>query len=396
MQKSFEKPGALYLKRTSSKRSFFLLSMLTMALAFNANTFAQGTWTDIATPAPNPNGGGMLLLSDGSVLCKSFGGGGDGIGNIYNKLTPDKNGSYVNGTWTSIAPMNKTRLYYSSQVLKDGRVYVCGGEYGSGGSYGETYDPLTNVWTMTGTVGSFVSDANSEIFEDGRVMQALVAGTLRGNKIWDPATNLYSLGPSCIGIHNESTWIKLADGSWLMVDRGQGILRDLFLHSTCGLLMLPCRLTSMMPVVLNWHRHFYYPTADHGGLARQEKLLCIPRRATTARQLGSNGGSTNGQGQPDAPGALLVDGKILLLTSPSLLPECISVPHLYYCMIMLRTSYTGSMVPTALQITIPVIMPAWYVYRMARYYTAFKIPVNIGFSHPAGRRSTPAGQRLKA
>ena len=119
----FEKPKALQSKSILKKLSFSLL-LLVMVLAFNANTYAQGTWTPIASLAPNSNLGGMLLLSDGTVLCKSDGGGGDGIGNIYNRLTPDKNGSYVNGTWSSIAPMNKTRLYYSSQVLKDGRVYV--------------------------------------------------------------------------------------------------------------------------------------------------------------------------------------------------------------------------------------------------------------------------------
>ena len=68
----------------------------------------------------------MLVLSDGTVICKSYSGGTDGIGNTFYKLTPDIHGSYVNGTWSAIAPMINTRLYFSSQVLKDGRVYVAG------------------------------------------------------------------------------------------------------------------------------------------------------------------------------------------------------------------------------------------------------------------------------
>lgn len=64
----------------------------------------------------------MLLLSDGTVLAKSFSGGSDGIGNIYDRLTPDIHGSYANGTWSTISAMIDTRLYYSSQVLMDGRL----------------------------------------------------------------------------------------------------------------------------------------------------------------------------------------------------------------------------------------------------------------------------------
>src|SRR5258706_6460441 len=206
--------------KIGAQLSFSFFALLITLFAFSDQIQAQGTWTAVSTVAPHSNLGGMLLLSDGSVLCKSSSGGTDGIGSIYDRLTPDASGSYANGTWTSIAPMNKTRLYYSSQVLKDGRVYVAGGEYGTGGSFGETYDPLTNVWTLNGAVGTFVSDANSEIFEDGKVMQALVSGTLRSTKIYDPSANTYAVGPTCIGIHNESTWLKLAAVRCLMVDRG--------------------------------------------------------------------------------------------------------------------------------------------------------------------------------
>ena len=65
----------------------------------------------------------MLLLTDGSVMCQQSGGVN------WSKLTPDSSGDYVNGTWTPLAPMLNTRLYYASAVLIDGRVIVCGGEY---------------------------------------------------------------------------------------------------------------------------------------------------------------------------------------------------------------------------------------------------------------------------
>src|SRR5215831_16983015 len=207
----------LHLPKQTCAASIAVPFYLMLLCAFiTEQNFAQtGTWTAVTNLAPDANGGGMLLLSDGTVLCKTFSGGTDGIGNIYDRLTPDASGSYANGTWSRIAPMINTRLYYSSQVLKDGRVYVCGGEYGTGGSSGETYDPLTNKWTAAPAPGAFVSDANSEILDNGNVLQAIVQGNpfLKQTKIYDPVANAYSAGPSCIGFHNESAWVKLPDNS---------------------------------------------------------------------------------------------------------------------------------------------------------------------------------------
>ena len=126
------------LKLSIERQRFFTTILAACFLNFFVqNVSAQGTWTALTHIAPNPNLGGMLVLSDGTILCKTSSGTTDGIGNLYNRLTPDASGSYANGTWSSIAAMHNTRLYYSSQVLKDGRVYVAGGEYGTGGSSGE-------------------------------------------------------------------------------------------------------------------------------------------------------------------------------------------------------------------------------------------------------------------
>jgi len=316
--------------------------MTTVVLMFHVDGFTQGTWTPIATSSPHTNGGGMLLLSDGSVLCKSFGGGGDGIGNIYDKLTPDQNGSYVNGTWSSIAPMKKTRLYYSSQVLKDGRVYVCGGEYGTGDSLGETYDPLTNVWTMAPIIGTRISDANSEIFEDGKIMQAYVSGNLKGTKIYDPATNLYSEGPSCLGIHNESTWLKMAGGSWLMVDRGTRN-SERFIPS-----LNKWVADATLPADLYDACGFEFGTALLLPDGRSYWVGATGKTAIYTPSGNNNPGSwaaaadlPHNQGQPDAAGALMVDGKILLATSPK--PSGCNVfqtPTSYYVYDYIANSYT--------------------------------------------------------
>ena len=290
---------------------------LCMMQPFHAN--AQGTWTKVTTAAPNSNFGVMLLLSDGSVICKSSGGGTDGYGTIWNRLVPDSKGSYVNGTWSSINPMANSRLYFSSQILKDGRVYVSGGEYGTGGSASEVYDPLANTWTAAPAPGGFISDANSEILEDGRVLQAIVQGNpfLRQNKIYDPTANTYSAGPSCIGAHNESTWVKLADNSILMVDRNSR------------------NSERYIPALNQWVADATVPVDlyDPFGLETGAGLLLPDGRAFFIGSLGHTAyytpsGNNNpgkwvagpdipgGNGQADAPAAMMVNGKILLTAAP--------------------------------------------------------------------------------
>lgn len=276
-----------------------------------------GTWAAVASQAPQSSGGLMLLLSDGSVMAKSEAGGGDGIGNVWSRLKPNASGSYVNGTWSTLASMGSTRLYFSSQVLKDGRVYVAGGEYGTGLSNGEVYDPVGNTWTPTPAPGGNVSDANSMMLEDGRVLQALVTGNLRTTVIYNPASNTYAAGPTCVGVHNESSWVKLPDNSVLFVDR----------LSTNSERYIPASNTwspdATVPVQL------YDPFGDETGAG----LLLPDGRAFF---LGSNGhtafytpsGSTangtwqagpdtpNGYGAPDAAAALMVNGKVLCTLSP--------------------------------------------------------------------------------
>jgi hypothetical protein len=86
-------------------------------------------------------------MTDGTILVQSFN------GQTWMKLTPDANGSYINGTWTVLASGPTARLYFPSQVLPDGRFWLAGGEYSGPGllanwsSTGEIYDPIANTWT---------------------------------------------------------------------------------------------------------------------------------------------------------------------------------------------------------------------------------------------------------
>lgn len=91
-----------------------------------------------------------ILLSNGTLMVHG-GAHSDAAGNLVDGgasafwylLTPDSTGSYVNGTWSQLAPMNQARLYFSSDVLPNGDVFVFGGEYASDGQIvdgGDTKD----------------------------------------------------------------------------------------------------------------------------------------------------------------------------------------------------------------------------------------------------------------
>jgi len=89
----------------------------------------------------------MVQMTDGTILVQSY------DGQTWMKLTPDAYGSYLNGTWTTVAPGLLPTIYFASQVLPDGRFWHVGGEYtGPGllpnwGNRGEIYDPVANRWT---------------------------------------------------------------------------------------------------------------------------------------------------------------------------------------------------------------------------------------------------------
>jgi hypothetical protein len=85
-----------------------------------------GTWIQLTNLAPGGIGT-MMLLSDGTVMAQ------EGGSEKWDKLTPDAAGSYVNGTWSSLASMSTQRLYFGSNILPDGRVFLVGGEYSGAG-----------------------------------------------------------------------------------------------------------------------------------------------------------------------------------------------------------------------------------------------------------------------
>jgi hypothetical protein len=121
--------------------SLFALLFLASAVRSDA-----ATWTKLTNLAPSTIQL-MVQMTDGTILVQSFN------GQTWMKLTPDATGSYIDGTWTTLAPGLLARLYFASQVLPNGKFWLLGGEYtgpglaGNWGNTGEIYDPIANSWS---------------------------------------------------------------------------------------------------------------------------------------------------------------------------------------------------------------------------------------------------------
>jgi hypothetical protein len=294
-------------------RNLLLLAFLTGIVC----SFSQPTWTVNPVQSPFRSGGLMLLLPDGSVLCKSSDGGTDGFGNMWFKLTPNAGGSYMNGTWSAVAPMVDTRLYFSSQILKNGKLYLCGGEYGTGKGTAELYDPVANTWVnLPAGQGHYFGDANSEILDDGKILQAELSGNMKQTYLYDPLTNTYSLAPACIGQHAEASWMKLPDNSVLFVD----------LLSTASERYIPAlnQWVADATVPVNLYDPFIFETGP-AMLLPNGKALFFGSTGNTAIYTPSGNSSPGswitgpplpaGRGGPDTQSAMEADGKIILTAS---------------------------------------------------------------------------------
>ncbi len=174
-------------------------------------------WTKVASPFPGGGAGpaNVALLTDGSVLVSDpERSDGDPWYRWY-RLRPDSTGSYANGTWSTAASSSIGRQFAPAYVLRDGRYFICGGEYTSdpyelamhtnsstNRARCEIYDPVLDAWTDDRTapsldLGETIADTAAVVLDDGRVLilgnasSNTYAFTASGNSFqWSSPTSL--------------------------------------------------------------------------------------------------------------------------------------------------------------------------------------------------------------
>ena len=198
------------------------LSVLLVASPVRSVASNWARLTNLAPASP----GTMMLLSDGTIMVQN---NNDLSG--WMRLKPDIHGSYINGTWVQdIKPMHLARLYFASNVLSSGKVWVLGGEYS--GSFlsqditpeGEIWDPVANSWSPIRSYPSgFFGDDPSMLLPGGRIL----AGDIFSNQpeIYNIGTNIWSAAASKVydDRSDEESWTKLGNGNVLTYDIFQTI-----------------------------------------------------------------------------------------------------------------------------------------------------------------------------
>jgi len=281
-------------------------------------TIMPGTWHSLSHPPPF-NASTMLLLTDGTVMCQDHG------GNRWWKLVPDVLGNYLNGTWHTLAPMHHTRLYYASAVLRDGLVFVAGGEYSDAGSEtatAEIYDPVLDLWTVIAPPAGWtaIGDAPCCVLADGRVL----IGNSSDNRtaIYDPATGAWTAAANKADRSSEESWALLPDGSVVTAEcsghpKAERYLPALNKWVSAGSLPVDLVEASSIEIGPSLLRPDGRVVAI--GATRHTALFTpavgsLPEKWTAGPDFPAVNGKT--VGAKDAPACLLPNGKILCVAGP--------------------------------------------------------------------------------
>lgn len=205
------------------------------ALPFAGPAGTSDPWANLVNPAPFADPGAELLEPDGTVLVH------DDDTRFWWKLTPDANGSYIDGTWSQIAslPHGYEPLYFASAILPTGNgqpagsLIIEGGEYNGPNSVwttqGAIYNPQANTWTPVKPPDGWttIGDAESNVLTDGQFMLANCC--TKQDALLNPSTLTWSPTGTVghVGINDEEAWSLLPSGQLFTVDAWEKTLTEL-------------------------------------------------------------------------------------------------------------------------------------------------------------------------
>lgn len=279
-----------------------------------------GRWIKL-TNNPGFNASTMLLLTDGTVMCQQEGGVN------WKKLTPDEYGSYINGTWSDLAPMHWTRRYYASAVLNDGCVLISGGEYSNAGGWTdktEIYDPVTDTWTEISPPPGWggVGDAPCAVLPDGRFFMGHFFSTK--SAIYDPVTDTWTAGPLKGSSSSEESWVLLPDDTVITVRCNSSQRADKYDPASNTWVdggTLPVNIIEVASseigagVLLNDGRAFFAGATNHTALYTPPSIATDPGTWVAGPDF-PNDASGRSVGCKDTPSCLLTNGRVLIAAGP--------------------------------------------------------------------------------
>lgn len=293
-----------------------------------------GTWTTLTNPPPNAVCT-TFLLTDGTVLAQGM------STNQWYRLTPDANGSYANGTWTTMANSTNGPLYYASGILRDGRLIVVGGEYNFGAPVwlvaAEIYNPITNTWTVLPTPAGWglIGDAPGCVLPDGRFFVGEVTTTRTA--IYDPATNVWTAAANKLSSVGEESWSLLFDGSIHAVDCSNPPNAEKYIIAANTWVAAGATLQVLVDSISEIGASLLLPDGRLFviGATGFTAIYTVP---PIANQPGTwaNGptipqvNAGEALGTVDAPAAVLANGRVLFSASPITTPASFQTPTYFF------------------------------------------------------------------
>ena len=278
-----------------------------------------GTWKPL-TNQPAFAASTMLLLTDGTIMCQESG------GVKWWRLRPDTHGSYINGTWSALAPMHHPRLYYASAVLRDGRVLVSGGEYSDSSETKTTeiYDPVTDVWTEIPppTGWTNVGDAPCCVLPDGRFLLGNIFDTRTA--IYDPIAGTWTAGPNKNDRSSEETWTLVGDETVLAAQCSNHPKAEKYVAAAnawvpAGTIPVDLVESSSIEIgpafLLPDGRVFAIGATNHTAIYTPPPIASQPGSWIAGPDF-ANDSMGRKVGAKDAPGCLLPNGRVLCVGGP--------------------------------------------------------------------------------
>lgn len=281
-------------------------------------------WQPVSGVPNFPNGPQTFLqMTDGTIAVFDY------CSSTMYRLAPSNTGSYVNGTWSSMPslPGGYAPLYFGSVILPDGKLILNGGEYqacnGAETNAGAIYDPVANSWkSVTGPSGwSEIGDASGMVLSNGT----------------------YMLGNCCYtsqALYNEASggWTQIGNGKadtnseegWTLLPSGNVVSAEVFgepgaqyydpnANEWVAAGTLPNNLTNcyeMGPQTLMEDGTVW--------LAGGDQYTAIYNPASNTWKSGPN--FPNGVDAADAPSTLMINGKVMIATSPG----CYETPATFF------------------------------------------------------------------
>jgi hypothetical protein len=291
--------------------------------------------------------------------------------NAWHRLRPDSAGSYQNGSWDNppIAAMPNGNdpsfgcsnctyapLYFSSVVLKDGRIIVMGGEDINlkqvDTNIGFIYDSSTDTWSKVTSAfsGGSVGDAMGVDLPDGTfAIQNILTTNLQ---TLNPTTGVFTAkNPTGkLDRNDEEGWYPLYDGTVLTIDSGTASSYEIYTPSSNSW------THGSMPVNLTDFGTGVGSSQEVGpcSLRPDSKLVCF-----SGNSLGENAiydtstktwshttsmdfpAATGGHfSVADGPAATLPNGNVLVMASPVTNTKTFNAPSHFYEMSLSSNTLT--------------------------------------------------------